>query len=86
MDIDDQLRINALQAVDDEPAKQPQSGSPISVDISAFGIGVKKPQKATCDGAKFLRAKVTDMRSVALLKDGQRRVGYPPRRKDAPAR
>ena len=71
---------DALQAVGDDPAKQPHSDSPISVDISAFGVGVKKLQEATCDGVVLLRAKMMDMRDVALPKYDQRRVTYPSRR------
>ena len=36
--------LSALQVFGDDPAKQPRSESPISVDISAFGVGAKKPQ------------------------------------------
>ena len=78
--------LNALQAVGSDPTKQPRSESPISVDINAFSVGVKKLQKATCDGVKLLWAKVMDMRAVALPKDDQRRVAYLPRRKGASAR
>ena len=41
-----QALLNALQAVGDDPTKQPHNDSPISVDINAIGIGVKKLQKA----------------------------------------
>jgi len=81
-----QAWLNALQAVGDDPTKQPHSESPISVDINAFGVGVKKRQKATCDESKLLRAKVMDMHAVALPKDGQRRVAYLLCRKDIFAR
>ena len=36
-----QAWLDALQAVGDDPTKQPHSESPISFDISAFGAGVK---------------------------------------------
>ena len=74
--------LNAQQAVGDDPTKQPHRESPISVDINAFSVGVKKLQTATCDGVKLLWAKVMDMRAVALPKDDQRRVTYLSRRKD----
>ena len=35
-----QAWFNALQAVGNDPTKQPHSESPISVDINAFGVGV----------------------------------------------
>ena len=35
-----QAWLNALQAVGDNPTKQPHSELPISVDINAFGVGV----------------------------------------------
>ena len=54
--------------------------------MNAFGVGVKNLQKAICDGVKLLRAKVMDMRAVALPKDDQRRVAYLSRRKDVSAR
>jgi hypothetical protein len=37
-----QAWLNVLQAVSDDPTKQPHSESPISVDIHAFCVGVKK--------------------------------------------
>jgi len=73
---------HALQAVGDDPNRQPHSESPISVDISAFGVGFKKPQRAICDRVKLLRAKMMDMRAIALPKDDQRRVAHLSRRKD----
>jgi len=65
---------------------RPQSESPISVDINALGVGVKKHQTAICDGVELLRAKVMDMRAVAFPNDDQRRVAYLSRRKDVFAR
>ena len=37
-----QAWLDALQAIGDDTTKQPHSESPISVDINAFGVGVKK--------------------------------------------
>ena len=72
----------ALQAVGDDPTKQSHSESLISVDVSVFGVGVKKLPKPICDGVKLLRANLMNMRAVALSKDDQCRVTYPSRRKD----
>ena len=65
--------LNALVLSGDVPARQPHSESLVSIDIRAFGVGVKKPQWAISDGVKLLRAKVMDMRAVALPEDDQRR-------------
>ena len=81
-----QAWVNALQAIGDDQTKQHHSESPISVDINAFGVGIKKLQKTIWDGVKLLRAKVMDMRAVALPKDDQRRVAYLSRRKGVFAR
>ena len=77
-----QAWLNALHTVGDDPTKQPHSESPISVDISAFGIGIMKLQKAICDRAQLIWAKAMGIRSVALPKDDQRRVAYLSRRKN----
>ena len=71
-----QAWLNALLAAGDDPTRQPLIESPISVDISACGTGAKEFQEAICGGAKLLRAKVMDIRAVALPKDDQRRVEY----------
>ena len=71
-----QAWLGALQALGGDATRQPHSESPISVDISAFGVGVKKLQKAICDDVKLLWTKVIDMRAAALLKDLQRRGAY----------
>jgi len=42
-----QAWLDTPQAVGDDPAKQPRSESPISVDIYVFGVGIKKSQGAT---------------------------------------
>ena len=55
-------------------------------DTSAFGVCVKKLQKAICDGVKLLRANVMGMRSFALPKDDQRRVACLSRRRGVFAR
>ena len=81
-----QAWLNALQAVGDDPTRQPHSESPISVGISAFGVGDMKLQMAICERVKLLRAKVMDMRDVSLPKDDQRHVAYLSRRKDFFAR
>ena len=56
-------------------AQCPTGESPISVDINAFGVGDKKLQKAICDGVKLLRAKVMDMRAVALPRRAYQELG-----------
>ena len=81
-----QAWFHALQAVSGDPTRQPYSESPISVDIGSFGVGVKEPRMAICDGVKFLWAELMGMRAVVLPKDGQRRVAYFPRCKVAFAR
>ena len=78
--------MDALQALGEDPSRKPHCESPISVDHVAFGLGVKKLQKAICDEVKILRAKVMDMRAVALPKDDQRRIAYLSRRNDNFAR
>ena len=52
-----QAWLNALQAVGNDPTKQPQSESPISVDISAFGVGVKKCRGLPATESSFLGRK-----------------------------
>ena len=52
-----QAWLNALQAVGNDPTKQPQSESPISVDISAFGVGVKKLQRIPATESGFFGPK-----------------------------
>ena len=81
--LDAQSRCGSIpQAVGDDPTKQPHSESPISIDINALGVDVKKLQKAICDGVKLLRSKVMGMHAVVLPKDDQRNVAYLSRRKD----
>ena len=57
--------MDTLQALGEDLPRKPHCESPTSV----FCLGVKKPQEATCDEAKTLRA-------VAFSKDDQRRVPY----------
>ena len=59
-----QAWMDALQAPGENPSRKPHYESPISVDHVAFGVGAKKPQKAICDVAKLLRAKVFGTFSV----------------------
>jgi hypothetical protein len=55
------------------------------VDISAFGVGAKRPQKTICFEVKFLRTKVVVM-CADVPKGDQRHVTYLSCSKDVFAR
>ena len=52
-----QAWLDALQAVGDDPTKQPHSESPISFDISAFGAGVKNYRRLSATESCFFGRK-----------------------------